>query len=174
MGYTTDFEGAFSLDKPLQPEHKAYLEAFSRSRRMKRDAAKAEALADPVRIAAGLDIGLQGCNFVGAADHDYGQQRTPDILDYNEPPQGQPGLWCQWVPTEDGTAIEWDGGEKFYNYVEWLKYIIQAYLAPWGYVVNGYVTWAGEDSGDLGRINVVNNKVSTQRGIVAYHDCDQD
>jgi hypothetical protein len=41
------------------------------------------------------------------------------IIDHNYPPENQPGLWCQWIPNEDGTAICWDGGEKFYNSIEW-------------------------------------------------------
>jgi hypothetical protein len=37
-----------------------------------------------------------------------------------------PGYFCQWVPAEPAlngfgfTAIEWDGGEKFYDSVEWM------------------------------------------------------
>ena len=39
--------------------------------------------------------------------------RGPDVKDYNRPPQGQPGLWCDWTPTDDGSAIRWNGTEKF-------------------------------------------------------------
>src|SRR5438445_13816457 len=38
----------------LQPEHAAYLTAFSDTRRMKRAAKKVEMFPDPVRLAAGL------------------------------------------------------------------------------------------------------------------------
>ena len=53
----------------------------------------------------------------------------------------------------------WDGNEKFYSYIEWLEYLIDKVLAPRGYVVNGEVTWGGEDRRDTGKITVVNNKV---------------
>lgn len=78
---------------------------------------------------------------------------------YNEPPEGQPGLWCQWVPNDKGTAIEWDGGEKFYGYEEWLKYIIEHFLEPWGRKISGEVHFKGEEPEDRGIIYVKDNKV---------------
>lgn len=83
---------------------------------------------------------------------------------------GFPGFWCQWVPTEDGWGIEWDQGEKFYEYVEWLRYIIQHLLQPKGYVLNGEINWSGEDSEDLGKIIVKDNVVTTKEGRVTYED----
>ena len=52
--------------------------------------------------------------------------------------------YCQWVPTMDATGIGWDGGEKFYCWLEWLAYLIERYLKPWGYRLNGEVRWVGE------------------------------
>lgn len=172
MGYTTDFSGKFDIDRPLAPEHKSYLEAFAYTRRMKRDPAKTEQRPDPVRLAAGLPVGHDGGYFVGAIG-DYGQEypvgspwggTADDLLDYNLEPGGQPSLWCQWVPTEDGTAIEWNGTEKFYSYIEWLEYLIEHFLGPWGYSLNGEVKWKGEDRGDRGTITVRNNAVLIVRG----------
>jgi hypothetical protein len=158
MGYTTDFAGSFEFDRPLAPEHKAYLDRFAETRRMLRDAIKTAARPDPVRIAAGLDVGPGGAYFVGADDF-HGQEHSEDILDYNQPPQGQPSLWCQWVPTDEGTAIVWDEGEKFYHYVEWLEYLVKHFLGPWGYKLNGRVSWQGEEGEDSGDIYVRDNKV---------------
>lgn len=158
MGYTTDFSGDFRVNPPLKPEHKTYLEAFARSRRMRRCSNAAARLPDPVREAVGLPVGEQGCYYVGSAEHDFGQTRTPDILDYNCPPAGQPGLWCQWTPTSD-TTFGWDEGEKFYDYVEWPEYLVEHFLKPWGYVLNGVVHWHGEDSDDRGVIRVTDNVV---------------
>jgi len=97
-----------------------------------------------------------------------GQDRGPDILDHNKPPKGQPGLWCHWVPTEDGMGIEWDGGEKFYDYTEWIRYLIHHFLAPAGYVLNGEVEWQGEDPSDIGKIVVKDNEVSARQGRIVY------
>ena len=167
MGYTTDFEGQFKLDKPLRPEHKAYRLRFSQTRRMSRDASKTEKLSDPIREAVGLPIGDEGGYYVGDADR-WGQSETPDILDFNEPPDGQPELWCKWAPTPDGDAIEWDGNEKFYSYVEWLKYLIHHFLAPWGYTLDGEVVWSGEDREDIGKIVVENNEVQAKSARIVY------
>src|SRR5437588_5601505 len=124
MGYTTDFFfGGFKLDKPLKAEHAAYLVAFSHTRRMKRDTVETAKLPDPKREAVLLPIGTDGEFFVGSEEN-FGQNETPSIIDYNDPPATQPNLWCQWVPNDDGTAIVWDGSEKFYDYVPWLEYLV--------------------------------------------------
>ena len=157
MGYTTEFKGEFKLDKPLELKHKNYLDDFSRSRRMRRDPELIKQVPDPVRELAGLPCLPE--YFVANAKVNYGQVHSPDVVEYNYPPYGQPSLWCQWVPTEDGTGIKWDGSEKFYEYIEWLGYIIDHFLTPWGYVLNGTVSWVGEDSGDTGDIIVANNAV---------------
>ena len=166
MGYVTDFYGAFTLDRPLAPEHAEYLRGFADTRRMKRDPQIVARLEDPVREEAGLPIGHDGAYFVGGEGM-AGQGRDASILDYNRPPTGQPGLWCQWIPSEDGTAIEWDGGEKFYDYVEWLEYLIEHFLAPWGYVLNGRVDWEGEDRG---AIFVKNNIVKAVAATIVIED----
>jgi hypothetical protein len=65
------------------------------------------------------------------------------------------------VLTEDGRELEWDGGEKFYHYVEWLQYLIENFFSRWGIEINGTVKWQGEDMDDRGRIEVVQNMVNT-------------
>jgi hypothetical protein len=162
MGYDTTFEGWFDLNKPLTEAHKNYLNRFSKTRRMKRDEAKAAELEDPIREAVSLPVGPEGCYFVGAGGL-YGQDKDESVIEYNYPPSNQPGLWCQWIPNEDGTQIRWDEGEKFYSYVKWLEYMIKHLLNPWGYTLNGKVRWQGEDMYDLGTITVKNNKVTTKR-----------
>jgi hypothetical protein len=169
MGYHTDFHGSFDLNKPLSTEHKAYLEAFALNRRMKRNAAVAENLPDPVRLAAGLPIGVDGAYFVNGKGF-CGQDNDDSVIESNYPPTGQPGLWCQWVPSNDGTAIVWDGGEKFYEYVEWIEYLIENFFKPWGYVLDGEVEWVGEDPNDRGLIVVKNNVVKTKVAKITFEE----
>jgi len=157
MGYTTDFSGRFNLDKPLTEDQKRYLLAFAQTRRVRRDDEKTQKMNDPVRKAVNLPVGKEGGFYVVDSND------AEDVIDGNSPPEGQPGLWCQWVPTEDGMAIEWDGGEKFYEYIDWLEYIIKNFLKPWGYKLNGKVLWQGESVGDVGSITVKDNKVSTRK-----------
>jgi hypothetical protein len=163
MGYTTDFTGRFDLDQPLTRPHEQYLSRFSETRRMRRDASLTAKLPDTEREGVELPIGEQGGYYVG--DQSFcGQSHTEDILDYNDPPDGQPGLWCQWVPTEDAGGIEWNGTEKFYCYTEWLVYLIEHFLKPWGYTLSGTVTYQGEESGDFGEIVVKDNEVFVREG----------
>jgi hypothetical protein len=157
---------------------------------MERDARKTADRPDPVREAVGLPLGIQGQSccfhprsqthssggfFVGELG-EFGQaMEGPDIEDYNMPPRGQPGLWCQWVPRngervaklekeddelEEGVvwdAIGPDGGEKFTYYIEWLKYLIEHFLAPWGYKLSGTIEWQGESEEDKGKIVLEDN-----------------
>jgi hypothetical protein len=151
MGYTTEFQGQFTLSKPLTAAQAAYLTAFAESRRMRRNATKTSKRADPLREAVGLPVGPQGGFFVNE-DGDFGQGDGDDVTDHNSPPSGQPGLWCQWVPTEDGEGIEWDGNEKFNNYRRWLDYITKNFLNRWGITLSGEVSYQGEEPGDSGFI----------------------
>jgi hypothetical protein len=145
MGYTTDFSGRFQLDKPLQPKIKQFLQKLGETRRMKRNVEEA--------------FGIEG-EFYVFGTGEYGQGQEDNIIEFNQEPSTQPSLWCQWIPSEDGTAIEWDGNEKFYGYNDWLFYIINKILAPNGYTLNGVVTWQGEETGDVGKIVVVDNVIT--------------
>lgn len=165
MGYTTDFFGSFDISPAIKPEHEEYINKFATTRRMIRNAAVAETLKDDVRKRAGLPVGNEGAFFVGGEGF-MGQDRDKSVVDGNNPPRGQPGLWCQWV-VEDG-ELRWDGGEKFYEYVEWLKYLVTNFFKPWGYTLNGTVEWQGEDRNDRGLIIVKDNVVTTKVAKVAF------
>jgi hypothetical protein len=144
MGYTTDFIGSFKINKPLSEKMKKFLVLFNETRRMGRKVADV--------------FGHEGEFYVFGGGF-YGQDNEPNIMDFNKEPKTQPGLWCKWVPNEDGTEIVWDGGEKFYSYTEWLVYLIHKILKPNGYVLNGEMTWQGEETGDVGELIVENNRV---------------
>lgn len=144
MGYSTDFTGDFTVTPTLSISDRDFLKKFSSTRRMKRN--------------VGPEYGVEGEFYVNGKGW-YGQDHENNVVDSNTPPATQPGLWCQWIPTEDGNHIEWDGGEKFYNYVEWIKYLIEKILEPRGYKLNGTVEWQGEDSDDFGKIVIENNVV---------------
>lgn len=157
MGYSTDFYGSFKFNRPVDDLMKEYINAFSYTRRMARDVEVIKR-DDPNWREHTLngDLGIEGEYYVG--DEYLG------VINYNEPPKTQPGLWCQWIIT-DGDYLEWDGGEKFHNYVEWLKYLIKNFFAPNDYVLNGEVRYVGEGPDDFGVIVVVDNKVTVHEGV---------
>jgi len=168
MGYTTEFKGlGFWTDRPLSEEHRAYIVKFADRRHMQVNPDLIKA--GPTRTAAGMEAGKHG-EFVldddthanGTLSEDSGwvmKSTHPYLIDYNAPPHGVPGLWCQWTVDEDG-HITWDGNEKFYHYDEWLSWLIENILRPWGYVLNGTLDYQGEDDDDFGRLIVVDNVVT--------------
>ncbi len=160
MGYTTDFEGRVSIDPPLNEKEIEYINKFADTRRMNRK---------------------NGPYYVGGTGF-MGQDHEQDVIDSNQPPAGQPGLWCQWVASDDGEFIEWDGGEKFYEAEDWMSYIIDHFLCLdpiakrdnphfdflQGHVLNGEIFAQGEESGDNWKIDVVDNAVTTKQGTISY------
>ena len=74
-----------------------------------------------------------------------------------------PTVYCQWVPTEDGAGLEWDGVEKFYYYGPWLEYLISRFLKPWGYTLSGTVRYVGVTEGVEGTISVQGDQVIVTR-----------
>lgn len=166
MGYTTWFDGSLSFNKPVEDWLVDYINKFSATRRMKRDPEKIKELFPNWKeLCFNGELGRDGAYFVVDTGN-CGQNHDDSIIDYNRPPVGQPELWCQWV-IENGELM-WDGGEKFYGYVEWLEYLIKHFFAPLGYLLNGDITWEGEDSEDLGTIHVVDNDVEVQYGEKIY------
>lgn len=161
MGYTTTFDGTFHLNQRLLDSEAIYLLEFARTRRMKRNPAILQSIPDAAREAVGLPVGEEGCYFV---NEKWDEDSEVSVVDYNRPPKTQPGLWCKWVPTADGGGIKWNGAEKFYDYVEWLQYIINNFVEPWGYVLNGEVNWQGENEEDIGMIVVASNQIIFPEG----------
>lgn len=169
MGYTTYFEGFFTITPALTPEQFIYLTKFSRTRRMKRNADLAQKMPDPIRLAHTVElasVGVDGEYFVGGEGF-YGQDVDTSVIDTNTPPSTQPGLWCQWTPSDDGTRLKWDGGEKFYSFIEWLEYLVKHFFIPWKRELNGRVRWQGEDPEDIGIIRVRNNLVESAEVDIA-------
>ena len=163
MGYTTDFEGEFTVTPPLAPAHAAYLRALADTRRMRRDPIATAKIPDPLREAVGLPLGTD-CEFFVGGTGMAGQDKQPGIVDYNVPSSAQPSLWLQWAPSDDGATIAWDGGEKFYEYIKWIDYLVEKLLSRWGYTLSGTVRWRGDDFDDIGVIEFKGGKMHVKRG----------
>jgi len=160
MGYTTYFEGAVSIEPPLNEKEIEYINKFNDTRRMKRK---------------------NGPYYVGGTGM-AGQGHDDDIEEYNSPDPTQPGLWCGWCATEDGQFIEHDGGEKFYYAAEWMQYIIDHFIGEnplaklnnehfdflQGHTINGEIFATGEESGDNWKIEVKDGIVTTKQGAIVY------
>ena len=164
MGYTTEFYGSLTFNKPVIDELKKYINKFSETRRMARDPEKIK-LNYPnwKEECFNGELGNEGEYFVGGKGF-MGQDRDDSIINYNYPPIKQPGLWCQWIINGDDELV-WDEGEKFYNYIEWLAYLISNFFEPLDYVLNGEIEFQGEDMEDFGTIVVTDNYINVEYGI---------
>jgi hypothetical protein len=157
MGYTTEFYGSIEITPPLNVEEINWLKKHNQTRRMLRG---------------------KGPYFVDGTG-DFGQNKDDDVINLNEPPEPQLSLWCQWLASEDGTTIKWDGGEKFYQSAEWMKWLIEHILGPdprakgqlpflQGHTLSGVIYCKGEDSDDVWRLIVEDRVVYTQQAALVY------
>jgi len=159
MGYQTEFQGEIAIEPPLSAEEIGFLQKFSSTRRMDREKGP---------------YSVDGSGLCG-------QGNDPDIRNYDKPPEGQPGLWCQWESNENGTAIEWNGAEKFYDADEWMEYIMIHFIGqnpkakdvlPFlqGHACNGEILATGESGDDNWKIRVIDGRVSKILGRIVYDD----
>lgn len=160
MGYTTYFNGAFDFNKPVDDFMRDYINKFVSIAHLKRDVEKIKAIYPNWRMLGFCgELGEYGQYFIG------NKYADESVIDRNRPAPGVPELWCQWMINEDGQLV-WDQGEKFYEYIPWLKYLIEHFFAPNGYVLNGEMEFEGEDDEDFGVIVVTDNVVEVKYG---YH-----
>lgn len=152
MTHNTKFTGRFYFNQKVDSYTRELLEGLSKTRRMKRDIRKLSS-----HLMIRLDEAIQKYGIEGQLYfdlRDYGQYFDNSIMDYNQPPKGQPSLWCQWELRSDsnGDYLEWDGNDKFYCYIEWIQYIID--LTKDKYELNGTVSYINENFNDKGTINI--------------------
>lgn len=157
MGYTTEFTGKITFEKTIPAEVVEYVNAFSHTRRMKRNNSLIKRIfPDWAKFTFNGSLGIDGEYFVRKDDiENFGQDRDATIVDYDTPPSTQPGLWCHWIIKDN--CLMWNGAEKFYDYIEWLQYLLDNFLSP--YIANGEISWQGEDAEDNGIISVSNNVI---------------
>ena len=158
MGYTTWFKGKFRFNKKIDDKLYKYLTNFNNTRHMKRDINRIiEMYPDWKKYSFNGDLGNEGAFFAPPYDREYYLDES--VIDINNPPIDVPGIWCQWKVSDDKRCLEWDRGEKFYHYIEWLSYLIKNFIEPSGYRLNGKVDWQGENDDDKGTIIVQENVI---------------
>ncbi|MCU1538038.1 MAG: hypothetical protein JWP82_2389 [Humibacillus sp.] len=167
MGYTTDFIGHIDITPALNQDETEYLTAFSASRRFDRPGGPYAVPGNP-----------------------YAEERPgDDVQRYNRVAPGQPQLYCQWEPCWDGCCLSFDGHEKFYEPVRWLRYLVDHFLKPgakasesglpefehftFDHEVRGMVVGCRRDTKELFAIKAHGTRITTtvlRRGDVAYWD----
>lgn len=149
MGYSTEFTGRVTVTPPLNAHEIKFLMEFADSRRHQRPEGP-----------------------YGVKDYGYNEL---DREQYNYPPEGQPSLWCNWEPVQEGTGIAWNRAEKFYDGEIWMQYLIDHFLKAgahaqglpgfeeftFDHVVNGEIAAQGDAEDDEWAL-VVRDNVATK------------
>lgn len=160
MGYSTDFVGNLTIAPRLNEHEIEYLDAFRLSRRCQRPGGPYDVPGNP--------RAEDSSQFPGDA--------------YDLRASGQPNLWCDWQVCWDGDCLSWDGTEKSYSMVPWLRYLIAHFLKPgaeakgrpgfeefsFDHVVHGMVVGCRRDTKELLAVSVRNNRV-TERVLNPGH-----
>lgn len=152
MGYTTDYVGHIDIVPPLNDEEVEYLTAFRESRRCQRPGGAYDVPGNP-----------------------WAEEPSEfPVDDYNRVADGQPELWCNWSVCWDGCCLAWNGTEKSYAMVEWLRYLIAHFLRPrakasghsgfedftFDHRLDGMVVGCRRDDKELFAITVTGNRVT--------------
>lgn len=164
MGYSTEFSGVIEITPRLKNEDKEFLDKFFQIRHMKRDMSKLKGISKNVI----KEFGKDGCFYL--KDYDNFNEIFDDKTIINVNNSGDmPSLWCdlEIVEKNGETFIQWNGSEKTYGVNEengWFTWLIDNFFKPNGYVLNGEMTWQGEEDDDIGTIKIENNNVSLNFG----------
>jgi hypothetical protein len=108
MGYSVEYIGKIAIDPPLNSEELAYLRQLVKMRH----------------------IPYQQGPYSIRDPHSHPGDQSGNY--YTSDPT-KPSTHCDWVLTDDGTAIEWgSGSDRFYpKYaIPWMRYLIDHFLKP--------------------------------------------
>lgn len=184
MGYHTDFSGSLRFNKSVDDKMRTFLMAFTRTRHMIRNT---DLLIEKLKnnnidpkdflppVPSIEDFGEDG-KFFAFPSYDVNntefnekyrtlldvfadEMHDESITQHNEPPSDCPGLWCDVVLSDNNCSLTLESG-KNYHYVEWIKWLIKYIFEPTGYILNGTITYQGEDIDDRGKIFVKDNIVT--------------
>ena len=162
MGYTTRFKGHFTLEPALTPDQRDIVRAITKTRHAPSEPGFELKYALPDR---GNDVTRlhPDTEFRLAKKTTRRGTYGGDTGCYEG---AYPSIWCDWTASEDGRRLEWNGGEKFYEYEGWLRHLITNAFEPWGVRVSGWVDFAGDDPKDTGVLVVTGTRVLVVLGTV--------
>jgi len=148
VGDPSDYIGHIDVVPPLNADEMGYLQAFRESRRFDR---------------------VTGPYDVPAVDDDVPSSRWARAAD------GQPSLWCAWLPCADGCCLTVDSHDAS-EPADWLRYLVRHFLRPgavahriggprfagftFDHRLDGLVVGCRRDDQELFAIRAAHNRVS--------------
>lgn len=99
----------------------------------------------------------------------FADKRHCDPVNTNVTLDYAPSLWNHW------NCKFWNGEwvltleeGKAYNYLEWFPVIVKRFLEPHGLKVSGRIEWFGDESDDMGYIDVEDNDMTIYDAVIEF------
>lgn len=70
-------------------------------------------------------------------------------------------VWSPWSINKEGTELYIECSGSAYYWEEVLQLMVDQFFTPKGIILNGEMTWDGEEGGDLGRLIVKDSIIRT-------------
>lgn len=156
MGYDTNFDGSIDIQPALSKELTDYIRQFSNIRHFKRDISKIHELNGGLGLSFCLNgnPGEDGCFYIG------NDLKTDLVSVSNDEVLDGLSYWCDFTVKPDGTKILWTQAGKTRCGLEWVTFMINHLIAPFGHVCNGKFECQGDNFDDKWEICVENNEVT--------------
>lgn len=136
--------GYFSFNKPLEPNHYLHVSTFL-------DGLPLFWYNDPTTHPKSS---YEWCKYE-IESHQQTIRRENETCGLKMPYDG-----CPWEIDSQGQRICWDSREVgSWNFIEWIKYLIERFFEPWSYELSGIVEWR-DTSDQEGMIVISKNKVT--------------
>lgn len=163
MGYNTDFDGEIKINPALPKDIANYIRDFSRVKHIKRDPEVVPSLNDGKGLSYCFNgnPGPDGCYYIG----------KDESLGTGEEELDGLSLWCDFTVSQDGSEIMWNQSSRTIKALEWISFLINHFIAPFGHVCNGTIECCGDNFDDKWEICVENNEVTRNEIIADVQIC---
>lgn len=167
MGYYTEYYGELHFNKPVSKPLSDYLSAFFSTDHNQRDVSLITEFLQKRNIPLSVilppslsEIGTDGKFFVDRNNSPIHNADNQFIIDSKTPADDCPSTWCNFsYYDEENCLMPGDGYNTAATCAAWLKWLITYLFQPEDLILNGIISYEGENSDDKGFIHVSNNRV---------------
>lgn len=156
----TTFKNPDGTDNDATP-YARYLGMFCEVPHWKRNEATCRLIKDPFRDAIGLPPGKYGEFVIGTKKFD-------SSVSSKRPYKHHPSEFVPFAVNLDSEfkmTLNMVGSPRPSVLAKWTSYLLEKFIGPWGYNMNGYISW--DDDVTTGYVHVLNNVLEHE---IILHD----